>query len=331
MQRPMQKIALSQESAALYGAQIRAAAPNELELVVVDQNAPPEAWRDAEILLSAEFENDMTLEFLIEHLPRLKWLHTIYAGTDNIPWALVNARGIVVTNSAGVYAPMMAEYVIASVVMLYRNLHKYAAEQKQHRLDKHQPPAGFNGELFGKRMGILGYGATGRRLAESARGLGLHVWALRRTPTILDNEPVERILDMSELDVLLRESDILVITASLNSSTRNLLGLEQFRMMNRDAVLVNVARGAILDEDALVHALNAGWIRGAILDVTTEEPLPPENPLWDAPNLLLTPHISGEMPIGRIRSIELFCRNLRLYREGQMGNFGNRVESGAHI
>jgi phosphoglycerate dehydrogenase-like enzyme len=110
-----------------------------------------------------------------------------------------------------------------------------------------------------------------------------------------------------------------------------MLGIEEFRKMKRDAVLVNVARGAIVDEDALVQALKERLIRGAALDVTTIEPLPPESPLWDAPNVLITPHISGEMPIGRIRSMDLFCRNLKLYLRGQVDSMGNRVDGARHV
>jgi phosphoglycerate dehydrogenase-like enzyme len=258
-------------------------------------------------------------------------VHTIYAGTDNIPWDLVTARNLLVTNSAGVYAPMMAEYVIAMVVMLYRNLHLHALAQREHRQDPRRSLYAENLELYGKRMGILGYGAIGRQLAVAANGLGMHVWALRRTPTIGALEPVERMLESRELPLLLRECDIVVIAASLNSTTRGLLGAEQFAQMKRGAILVNVARGAILDEAALVQSLEQGHLRGAILDVTTVEPLPPDSPLWDAPNLLLTPHISGEMPVGRDRSIELFCKNLQLYLDGQTASLGNLVQMSAHV
>lgn len=326
----MLQIALSKRFLEDYGAQIQAVAPKDFELSVLDDPAFGNAWRDAESLLSSEFADDSTTAQVVAQMPNLRWLHTIYAGMDNIPWDAVNARKIIVTNSAGVYAPMMAEYVIGTLVMLYRNLHLYYLAQQAHRGDRirlrERPPQ----ELYGKRMGIIGYGAIGVRLTHSANALGMRVWAMRRTPVIDANEPVERMLGADDLDELLRECDVIVIAASLNSSTRGLLGTNEFQKMKRDAVLINVARGAILDEAALVQALEQGWIRGAALDVTTIEPLPADSPLWDIPNVILTPHISGEMPIGRQRSIDLFCKNLRLYLNGQTDSFGNRATSTAH-
>lgn len=325
----MRQIALSKLYAERWGEKILGVAPGEIELVAVEDAAEGEL--DAvEILFKSEFENDLSVRDVVERMPHLRWLHTVFAGTNDIPWDIVRARRIVVTNSAGVYAPMMAEYVIAMLVMLYRGLHLHLFAQREHRQPKVQSLEPTGQELLGKRMGILGYGAIGRRLAHVANGLGMRVWALRRTPMVEANEPVERMLGAGDLDVLLSECDIVVITASLNSSTRGLLGLDEFHRMKQGAVLVNVARGAILDEDALVQVLQEGWLRGAILDVTAVEPLPPDSPLWDAPNLLITPHISGEMPAGRARSVELFCKNLRLYLDGQLNSLGNRVDAAAH-
>lgn len=318
------RIALSKGLLELRGAQIYQVAPAQIELVAIDERGDV-SWREAEIFIHSEFANDQTPDYFVSNMPRLRWLHTIYAGTDDLPWQLISARNLIVTNSAGVYAPMMAEYVIAMLVVHYRKLHEHFFAQREHRQLPSRVPPEWNGELFGKRMGILGYGAVGRRLAHIANAFGMRVWALRRTPMIAANEPVEQILDAGELDLLLRECDVVVITAALNTSTRHLIGARELQMLQRDAVLVNIARGAILDEQALVRALEEGWFGGAILDVTATEPLPANSPLWDAPNLLLTPHISGEMPIGRERSIHLFCQNLKLYLEGRTEFFGNRV------
>lgn len=325
----MVKIALSGEFLRRWGERISEVAPGEIEHAVVDR-AGDEAWHDAEILVKSEFGDGATPEQVIAKMPRVRWVHTIYAGTNDIPWGLVSERGIVVTNSAGVYAPMMAEYVIGMLVALYRNLPAYLAAQRERRWETSRAHERSNEELYGKRMGIIGYGATGRQLAHAAKGLGMRVTAIRRTPAILANEPVERMLGTDGLGALLGESDIVVICASLNSSTRGLLGVNEFRQMKPNAVLVNVARGAILDEEALIQALKEGRLRGAILDVTAVEPLPADSPLWDAPNLLITPHISGEMPVGRERSMKLFCENLRLYLKGQIGSLGNRVEVNRH-
>lgn len=325
----MVQIALSGTMLERWGTQIQSVAPAQIELLVMDDDTD-ERWKDADIFTNSEFANGKSPAYFVSNMPCLRWLHTIYAGTDDIPWTLVSERGVIVTNSAGVYAPMMAEYVIAMLVMHYRNLHLHFLAQMEHRQQAVSSLEESSGELYGKRIGILGYGAMGRRLAHVANAFGMRVWALRRTPTIAANEQVERMLDSSELDMLLRECDIVVITAALNSSTRGLLGKAELQRMKRGAVLVNVARGAIVDEAALVEALQEGGLRGAILDVTTVEPLPADSLLWDAPNILLTPHISGEMPVGRERSIQLFCQNLKLYLEGHAESFGNRVASPTH-
>ncbi|MCC7160955.1 MAG: D-2-hydroxyacid dehydrogenase [Anaerolineae bacterium] len=326
----MAQIALSKRFLQDYGAQIQAIAPDRIELMVLDDPALSGAWQDSEILISSEFAGGVTTAQVVARMSHLRWLHTIFAGMDNIPWDAVGARSIIVTNSAGVYAPMMAEYVIGMLVMLYRNLHLYYMAQQAHRDDRIRVPELPPQELYGKRMGIIGYGAIGMRLTHSANALGMRVWAMRRTPVIDANEPVERMLDTDELDEMLRECDVIAIAASLNSSTRGLLGANEFQKMKRGAVLINVARGAILDEAALVRALEQGWIRGAALDVTTIEPLPADSPLWNAPNVILTPHISGEMPIGRQRAIDLFCKNLRLYLNDQTSFLGNRAIPSAH-
>lgn len=322
----MISIALSKIFLERWGAQITQVAPTRITLNVVDEIQ--QSWSDAEIFINSEFASGQSPEYFVSGMPRMRWLHTIYAGMDDLPWHLLNRREIVVTNSAGVYAPMMAEYVIGMLMVHYRKIDQHILAQRTHRQSQPQLQE-TNGELFGKHLGIIGYGAIGRRLAHVANAFGMRVWAMRRTPMIQANEPIERMVELRELDILLRECDIVVITASLNTSTHGLIGAQELQYMKRDAVLVNVARGAILDETALVRALQQTRLGGAILDVTTQEPLPLESELWDAPNVLLTPHISGEMPIGRERSMKLFCDNLRLYLDGHAELFGNRVNGSA--
>jgi len=132
-----------------------------------------------------------------------------------------------------------------------------------------------------------------------------------------------------ETGELLAASDFVALCASLNSSTRHLIGEPEFAVMKPTALLVNVARGGLIDEDALVHALREGAIRGAMLDVTTEEPLPSDSDLWSAPNLLITPHISGNAPESWGWEVEFFCANLRLYLDGSPDRMGNLVDYSA--
>lgn len=259
--------------------------------------------------------------------PSVRWIHSISAGVEHLPLARMADRGILLTNSAGAYASAMAEYALAAMIMLVRSLPSWLDGQRERRWL--ETDSFGSTVLRGKLLGIVGYGAVGRELAAAAKTLGMDVWATKRTPLFLSAEPLDRLLPSTELLELLSASDVVVLCASLNLSSRHLIGQAELDAMKRTAVLVNVARGGLVDEDALVRALREGDLRGAMLDVTREEPLPPENPLWTTPNLLITPHISGNAPESWGRGIEFFCRNLRLYLDGSPERMGNLVDYSA--
>ena len=256
--------------------------------------------------------------------PTVRWVHSVSAGVEHLPLDRMAERGIVLTNSAGAYATAMVEYVIAGAIMLARNLPGWLEGQRERRwLDEEAHDASL---LRGKRLGIVGYGAVGRELASAAKALGMEVWATKRTPVFLSGEPLDRLLPADALRELLAASDVIVISASLNRTTRALIGEAELTAMKPTATLVNVARGGLIDEDALVRALNDGRIRGAMLDVTREEPLPHDSPLWTTPNLLITPHVSGNAPESWDAAVGFLCANLDLYLAGtpqRMGNLGD--------
>ena len=221
----------------------------------------------------------------------------------------------------------MAEYTVAGMIMLSRNIPSWLEGQRERRWLEADS---FDVSLLrGKRLGIVGYGAVGRELATAARALGMEVWATKRSPLFLGGEPLDRLLPSDALHELLAASDFVALCASLNSSTRHLIGEPEFAVMKPTALLVNVARGGLIDEEALVHALREGTIRGAMLDVTTEEPLPSDSDLWSAPSLLITPHISGNAPESWRWEVEFFCANLRLYLDGSPDRMGNLVDYSA--
>jgi phosphoglycerate dehydrogenase-like enzyme len=256
--------------------------------------------------------------------PKVRWVHSISAGVEHLPLDLMAERGIVLTNSAGAYATAMAEYAMAGAIMIGRNLPGWLDGQRERRwLDSEAFGASL---LHGKRMGIVGYGAVGRELATIAKGLRMEVWATKRTPVFLSGEPLDRLLPAHGLHELLAESDVVVITASLNRTTRALIGEPELKAMKPTGILVNVARGGLIDEDALVRALTEGRIRGAMLDVTREEPLPTDGPLWTTPNLFITPHISGNSPESWDAAVGFLCANLDLYLAGTPERMGNLVD-----
>jgi phosphoglycerate dehydrogenase-like enzyme len=257
----------------------------------------------------------------------LRWVHSVSAGVEHLPLARMGERGILLTSSAGAYATAMTEYTIAAMIMLARNLPSWLEAQRDRRwLDADAYGASV---VRGKQLGIVGYGAVGRELAAAGKALGMTVWATKRSPLFLSTEPLDRLLVPDRLGEMLVESDVVVLCASLNRTTRHLIGEEELAAMKPTAILVNVARGGLIDEDALVRALRAGRLRGAMLDVTAGEPLPAESPLWTTPNLLITPHISGNAPESWDRQVDFFCRNLRIYLEGSPERMGNLVDYAA--
>ncbi len=259
--------------------------------------------------------------------PGVRWVHSISAGVEHLPLAAMARRGILLTNSAGAYAAAMAEYALGAAMMLARGFPRWLDAQRERRwLDDDGPELRL---LRGKRLGIVGYGAVGREVAARGRALGMEVWATKRTPIFVTSEPLDRLLPAADLLELLAAADVVVLCASLNRSTRRLIGERELSAMKPSACLINVARGGLIDEDALVRTLREGRLAGAVLDVTQDEPLPSDGPLWTTPNLIVTPHVSGHAAESWEWAVGFLCRNLRLYLDGMPERMGNLVDYGA--
>ena len=324
----MTTVALARALAEEFGSRIEAAGGGRVDLlplVGVDGEA---GLDEVEIAVYGRHEGPLSFAELAGRMRNLRWIHSTGAGIDSFASRELDERGVLVTNSAGVYAPAMAEYVVAGMVAIARQLRRLIAQQESHEW-RHEEVSGT--ELYGKRVGIVGYGLTGRYLAGVCKALGMEVWATRRTPGLSEGEPVDRLLPAEELGDLLSTSDYVVLTASLNSTTRELLGEYEFRLLKRGAALVNVARGGLVDQAALIAALDDGRVGGAVLDVVVPQPLPEDSPLWRHPRVIVTPHISGGSPEGWARSIELFCRNLPHYLDGDVARLANRVRMADHL
>jgi phosphoglycerate dehydrogenase-like enzyme len=308
-------------------AELEAAAGGKVELVAGDDASLLDAMpATLEVIVTGI--DEATFERAIS-APSVRWVHSISAGVEHLPLAQMAERGILLTNAAGAYATAMAEYALAAMIMLARSLPSWLDGQREHRWLE----AGtFDARVLrGKRLGIVGYGAVGRELATAAQALGMEVWATKRTPLFLSGEPLDRLLASTDLRDLLSACDVIVLCASLNRGTQHLIGADELAAMKPTALLVNVARGALVDEDALVLALREGRLRGAMLDVTREEPLPAESPLWTTPNLHITPHISGNTPESWRWGVEFLCGNLRLYMDGSPERMGNLVDYSAAL
>jgi phosphoglycerate dehydrogenase-like enzyme len=324
----MTTVALARRLADDFGSRIEDVAPGRVRLLAL-RGVDGEAGLDeAEVAVSGSYEGELSFAGLIDRMPRLRWIHSTGAGIDSFASRALEKRGVVVTNSAGVYAPAMAEYAVAGMVAIARDLRRLVAQQDAHEW-RHEEVSG--AELYGKRVGIVGYGLTGRYLARVCKALGMEVWATKRTPMPTEGEPIDRLLPPEALPELLAASDYVVVTASLNSTTRGLIGAAELASLKPGAGLVNVARGGLVDQPALLEALDDGRVAGAVLDVVVPQPLPPGDPLWSHPRVIVTPHVSGGSPEGWARSIDLFCVNLRHYLDGDVERLGNRVRLAEHL
>jgi phosphoglycerate dehydrogenase-like enzyme len=228
--------------------------------------------------------------------------------------APVVRSNVTVTTASGIHAVPISEYVIGAMLAFAKGFPRAMRAQGERAWRPYWPE-----ELEQKTVGILGMGAIGARVALLCKALGMRVLAMRRsaehrmTGEGTGDPAVDEMLPPSELAYLLSESDYVVAAVPLTTETRGMIGEEQLRAMRPSAVIINIARGAIIDEQALVRALREGWIAGAALDVFQPEPLPPESELWGLENVILTPHISGGTPRYMERAVELFCENLRRY------------------
>ena len=324
----MKTVALARWLADEYGARIEGAAAGRVRLLPLRGEEGETGLDDVEIAVYGPYEGPLSFRELADRMPGLHWIHSTGAGIDSFASPGLAERGVIVTNSAGVYAPAMAEYAVAAMVAIARDLRRLIAQQEE-RCWNHEEISGR--ELYGKRVGIVGYGLTGRYVAGVCKALGMEVWATKRRPMLIEGEPLDRLLPAHGLHELLGASDYVVVTASLNSTTRHLLGDAEFSALKPGAGLVNVARGGLVDQDALLRALDDGRVGGAVLDVVVPQPLPPESRLWTHPRVIVTSHISGGSPEGWARSMDLFLWNLPLYLDGEVGRLGNVVDLRDHL
>jgi phosphoglycerate dehydrogenase-like enzyme len=253
---------------------------------------------------------------LFLNAPNLRWLHTITAGVDAWLASGYGKGSYVFTSGNGPHAWGIGEFVLLQILMLAKCAPQFLRNQAAGRWDR---VSGM--QVHGKTVGIVGYGHIGRGVAERVRPLGCHIIATRRSvdQKQIKAGPVDELLPSGELAYLLRESDFIVLCAPLTRETHHLINADMLRLMKPTAYLVNIGRGAVIDQAALVEALRSGTIAGAALDVFEEEPLPADNPLWKLENVIITPHISpgpgSELHLWR--QVDLFTDNLRRYLAGE--------------
>ena len=313
------KIVVSPTIARDYGRQIRAIVPRAKLITPSIAADGTLAWSadatGADVaLLSEDLWQDLELRqtalpafFRIEGL---RWLHTFSAGVDSPAFQVIIDRGGLLTNSSGASAPSIAQYVIAMMLYRTKRIDEWRDQQRRREWTLLSP-----GELTGQTVGIIGTGAIGGEVARLAKAFRMRTIGMRRsdkrTPHI-DEQVTPR-----RLPHLLKQSDFVVLACPLTKETESLIGERELRDMKPTATLINVARGRVVHEGALIRALQEGWIAGACLDVFTVEPLPESSPLWDMANVIVTPHNSGPSPLNMGRAMTIFLDNLERFANGR--------------
>jgi len=261
----------------------------------------------------------------IVYARELKWIHSTAAGVAQLMYPELRQSGITVTNASGIFSVPMAEHTMGLILAMARNFPdsvRYQDTSKWSVQDLWDKPQHLT-EINGSVLLIVGHGSIGRELARRAKGFDMRVWGMTRSGNG-DSANAEKILPVSQLNEALPHADYVVISAPETSQTKHLIGAEQIARMKRGARLINVARGSLLDEAALVDALQSGALGGAALDVTGMEPLPAQAPLWHAPNLFITPHTSAISERLWLRETELFLKLLDEWFGGKQ--LSNRVD-----
>ncbi len=225
---------------------------------------------------------------------KLKWIHSTAAGVAQLMYPELRDSGIMVTNPSGIFSVPMAEHTMGLLLALARNFPDSVRQQDRARWSQQDiwDQSQHLTELNGKVLLIVGYGSIGREVAKRAKAFDMKVWGVTRSGAG-ERAHVDQIFAAAQLAEALPAADYVLIAAPETAETKHLIGTAEIARMRRGARLINVARGSLLDEAALVQALESGALRGAALDVADTEPLPAESPLWKAPNLFLTPHTSG--------------------------------------
>ena len=312
---------------------IRAAAPGSRLVTISVEGLADGPVDDAEVLLRGFLGAD-AFDRLLARTPRLAWVHSATAGVERVLTPASRKRDLVITNARGVFSRPIAEYVLMMILAVSRRLPQLLELQRERTW---QPLEG--AELGDVTVGIVGMGSIGRAVATLATAFGSRVIATRRRSEVGaaaapdgerardgsggsgdssgDELVVDRILGPDGLPELLAESDFVVLAAPLTAATEGLIDGPALEAMKPGAWLINVARGRLVDERALLRALREGHIGGAVLDTFRDEPLPASSPFYDLDNVIVTPHTSWSS--GRVldRSVELFCENLRRYAAGQ--------------
>ncbi|HTW64035.1 MAG TPA: D-2-hydroxyacid dehydrogenase [Bryobacteraceae bacterium] len=276
-------------------------------LEVLQQHAP-----EAEVILNG-FHDGSKLQAILPLAERLRWVHALSAGVEKVLTPELIASPVPLTNGRGVFGPSLAEFAIAAMLFFAKDLRRLVRQQEASRWEQFD-----NHFLREQTLGVVGYGGIGQETARLAHALGMKVLATRRRAPSEGSDPlVERSFAREQLHEMLGLSDFVFTALPLTDETRGMLGQAEFHAMKPSAVFINVGRGAVVVEEALIAALNEAVIRGAALDVFETEPLPPDHAFYRMENVLLSPHCADHTVGWMELAVKQFIRNFERFRDGQ--------------
>ena len=292
--------------------------PNQRQRIesVSDQIHVTQPQGQAELLLDASDSDVIFGDFnktLFDTCSKLKWVQVLGSGVDGSLFPEFVESQVILTSAKGFVGTHLADQTWALLLGLLRGIGRAVRERTW---DNRMSIRHATWELSGRTLGIVGMGGTGLEVARRASGFEMEIIAVD-PETVATPSFVKSVRKMEGFYDLLAESDIVSICAPLTKETKNLFDLSAFRQMKSHALLINVTRGRIVNGPDLIRALEDGLIGGAGLDVTPEEPLPSDSPLWDMPNVIVTPHVAGGSPIRQDRTVDLFCQNLKRFLSGK--------------
>lgn len=264
--------------------------------------------KDVEILYAGLFDRD-----ILAAAGRLKWVQCRYAGVDNFLFPEMVKSAVLLTGSSGIHGTQVSEHAMSLILAWTRRLPEFIGHQLKAQWRR---PEGVSvcDEVWGKTVGIIGLGTIGAEIAVRAKAFNAYVLGLDVRKIQLPQ--VDEVLPLDKLSLFLQRSDFVVLAVPLTPETRGLIGEEELKQMKKTAVLVNISRGEVVQEEKLIKAIKEGWIAGAALDVFEHEPLPPESELWRMANVIITPHVAGTSPHYDQRAVSLFKENLKRYLSG---------------
>ena len=270
----------------------------------------PEGAEDAGIVLWCDISN-ATIGRTLEQSPAVSWIHACTAGVDQLWHPEISRRRIQVTRSPNAAALPVAEWALAAILSLAKRFEYFETMQQQRRWGDADRV-----ELLGKSIGIIGTGAIGSAIAERAAAFGMTVVGVNRTGS--DHPAFDETHAITDIGDVLSDLDFVTLALPLTDETSGLIGARELSAMSSSAFLVNVARGALVDEEALVAAVRDGSIAGAFVDVFTSEPLSPSSPLWDTPGITVSPHSAWRSPSSHRRAVLDFIDNLQRREAGEL-------------